>query len=636
MSLAGFETYNSIYQTLAPTVGNGSLIAVVLALVTLPAFTFGGTCKGGNVARSLTLSLGLGALLIGCYYLSPSEITRLYAIYTGALLLCAYAIIWGFGEVPDSRPVPKWDLLACGVIVLSTALKFAYLEEWPPVLTDYAATTGAITIENYFYEGPPLRKLLPRSYLEGGGSSFLHGPLLSFLFQYFDFSIFSIRCAEVLASIAALIFFWLWLRISVPSPWAVIGLALFAFSAEHLSQSRMGTFYSVSQSIAMGALWLWAKARRPSGPKIAIGFGLLSLNAAVLGCYKPTTAVWALSAILVVDYLTRSSLRGARLAILSVSSILFGLIAYYAIYEPFFRDSLALRKPLLATDTPIWQKNLSGEISTFVQPPLIAARNLLSNIWYIIAHAADYSPVREDIYGPLYALTMVLGCVGLFSRRWSLLSLCVVVGLLPSLTTFPLDRRSIMVRPLLPLCALLFAREWLILTKATMSHSGVRLVSNLVLMGSIALLPFQGIYRLTRFNGPVGVGPSFGPEYVHEMITHLRSLPPDQSIVVMNPELGADKFRMAFARELYIEPLSTRSVHIASVRQSDNASALPTTKNPTVYAILNEDYRAWVVPWLRSRIPGIQMYAYKKSDRVIYWLGVVSESGEKQQLPQND
>ena len=629
MSLHGFETYNSIYETISQMMGNGATIAVVLALALLPLSAFGGKAAPGHFARALTLGLGLGTLLVGCYYLSPFGTPRVYAIYTAGLLLCAYAVTWGFSEVAEARPTRSWDIVAGGIIVLSTTLKFAYLESWPPVLTDYAATTGAITIENYFYDGPPLRKLLPRAYLEGGGSSFLHGPLLSLLFNYFDFSIFGIRCAEALASIVCLVFFWFWLRISVPSPWAALGLLLFAFSAEHLSQSRMGTFYSVSQGVAIGTLWLWAASRRSASRTLAIPLGLLLLNAAVLGCYRPATAVWALSAILLVDQLTRSSFRGSRLAILGGTLIFFGLLGYHAIYEPFFRDSLGLRRPLLATDTPIWQKDPAGEISTFIQPPLVTAGNLLTNIWYIIAHAADYSPVREDIYGPLYALTMLLGCFGLFSKRWSFISLCVVIGLLPSLTTFPLDRRSIVVRPLLPLCALLFAREWLLLSKAMLTQSGFRLASNLVFAGGIALLPFQGTYRLTRFNGPVGVGPSFGPEYVHEMITHLRSLPPDQSIVVMNPELGADKFRMAFARELYIEPLSTRSVHIASVRQSDNATALPTTKNPTVYAILNEDYRAWVVPWLRSRIPGIQMYAYKKNERVIYWLGIAADSTEK-------
>lgn len=622
MAIRDFETYNALYQNLARSVEPWGGIIIALALLTPALFTMRGGCSRQLKARTALLCLGLAALALGCYYFAPNVPARIYSLYIGGALLCVYGTTAGFSQLPSASPARQSDLVALAVIGLSTALKLLYLSEWPPVLTDYAATTGVIAIENNFYEGPVSRKSIPRAYVEGGGASFLHAQLLTLLFKNFDFSIFSVRLAEVLASVGTLIFLWLWLRITVAPRWGLTGLALFTFSAEHLSQSRMGTFYSLSQCVAVGAIWLWTSILQQRGSKTARLLGLVLLNAAVLSCYRPTVTVWVFSVLLTIDCLTRYSLRGRRLSYIIFSAVTLGFFAYHALYEPFIRESFSLKKPYLASDTSIWQKTPTDEISSVIQPPLVTFSNLARNVWYVVEHAADYSPVKEDVYGILYAVSMVLGFAGLLSRRWGYISLIVVVGLLPSLTTFPLERRSLMMRPLIPLSLLLFAREWLLLSRRMIEKPTVRFSTQALCACALIALPVQGVYRLTRFNGPVGVGPSFGPEYVHEMISHLKSLPPDHSIVIMNPGFGVDKFRMAFARELYITPSTSRSIHMTTVREADNVTALPRTSFPTVYAVLNEDYRAWVVPWLLATIPNIQIYPYKQGDRVIYWLGV--------------
>ena len=626
MALESFSTYNLMYERVAEATGRYCLVATIVALLIPTVLAVVNKHSKHLRAKTITLGFGLSSLLTGCYFLDPLGQGRTYSLAYAAVCLCAYGMIWGFRELHIGKPDRRWDILAFCVIAISSALKFAYLESWPAVLTDYAATTGTITIESFFYDGPTSRGMIPRTYVEGGGASFLHAPLLALLFTTFDFSIFAVRSAEVIASIGSLTFFWLWLRIAVPPGWALLGLSLFTFSAEHLSQSRMGTFYSISQCVALAALWLWTAARSPTGFRAYILIGLSLMNLAVVGCYRPATSVWALSSIFVVDYLTRATLRGRRLLYACCAIMCCGVLLYYVVYNPLMRDSFWLRKPLLGTDTPIWQKTLQGEIVSSLQSPFTSALNLGRNIVYVLTHSLDYSPTHDAIYDLLYAVTMVLGFTGLISRRWGFIALVVTIGMLPSLTTFPLDRRSLLMRPLIPLCLLLFCREWLCLTREIIGTSKLRTVTYLVCSLPLISLPLQGVYHFTRFNGTVGVGPSFGPEYVHEMISHLRSLPLDHSIVVMNPGYGVDKFRMAFARELYITPHPSRSIHMTTIQQADTFAALPQTSSPTVYAVLNEDYRAWVVPWLQTTIPNINITPYRQGNRIIYWLGVVPSS----------
>jgi hypothetical protein len=91
----------------------------------------------------------------------------------------------------------------------------------------------------------------------------------------------------------------------------------------------------------------------------------------------------------------------------------------------------------------------------------------------------------------------------------------------------------------------------------------------------------------------------------------------------MNPGLGVVKYEMAFARELYIERTRHFNLAACSVQPTDTKEVLPQTVSPTVYAVLNEESRAWVVPWLESRLPGITMRPYERNGHILYWLGIV-------------
>jgi hypothetical protein len=305
-------------------------------------------------------------------------------------------------------------------------------------------------------------------------------------------------------------------------------------------------------------------------------------------------------------------------------SVLLSFAVYYGLYEPFLMDRFTLRRPMLATDTPIWQKNWQDEVTKFIQHPGIIFANFIRNALRVVVASTEHSPVKDALYEPFSAIVMILAFGGLLSRRWGTVALLVTIGMLPSLTTFPLDRRNLLMRPMIPLSVMLMAHEWLRLSRLILPRANLKFGAQAVCGAALLLLPFQGIYRLTRYNGPVGVGPSFGPEYVYDMIVHLQSISKEHSLVIMNPGLSIDKFYMAFAHDIYDAPPASQRVRMVTIRPNDVATALPTSNIPTVYAVLNEENRAWVVAWLQAKIPNLSMTAYKQGDRILYWLGVVS------------
>lgn len=619
-----FAQYNSLYESISQVLGAWILAAVLIALASLPLTALVSEQSVRVRAQACALSIGLALIILGSYYFPPSEGFRLFALASGSALICLYGFVWGFSEIQSAKRAPRADVLACVVIAVTTLLKLAYLQEWPLVLTDYAATTGAITIERYFYNGQPWHKIIPKSFLEGGGASFLHAPLLALAFKIFDYSTFSVRFAEVIPSIGSLIFLWLWLRVSLSPGWALIGLSLFAFSAEHLSQSRMGTFYSTSQCVAFAALWLWAALKKRSAPRSPYIIGLVLVNLAVLGCYRPTQVVWILSLVIPALSFARGRISRKGVVVVVGLSVLLTFSVYYAIYEPFLMAHLTLRKWMLATDAPIWQKNLQDEVTKIIQPPTIIFANFIRNVWRVVVASTDHSAVKDAIYQPFSAIAMIFAFGGLLSRRWGTASLLLLIGMLPSLTTFPIDRRNLLMRPLIPLSVMLMAHEWLTLSRVLFKRISLKVLAQTLCGTALLLLPLQGIYRLTRYNGPIGVGPSFGPEYVYDMIVQLQSISKEHSLVIVNPGLGVDKFYMAFARDIYGTAPSSQRVRMVTIRPQDGASALPTSPLPTVYAVLNEDDRAWTVPWLQAHVPNIKITAYKKDHRTLYWLGVAS------------
>jgi hypothetical protein len=116
------------------------------------------------------------------------------------------------------------------------------------------------------------------------------------------------------------------------------------------------------------------------------------------------------------------------------------------------------------------------------------------------------------------------------------------------------------------------------------------------------------------------------------MIVHLKSIPKEHSLIIMNPGLGLDKFFMAFAREIYLTPPASRRVRPLTIKPNDTAAVLSGIFYPTVYAVLNEENRTWVIPWLKTNVPTIQISAYKKDNRIIYWLGVAPDPHGSTQL----
>jgi len=620
-----FAKYAAWFEAISGLLGTwwiGAIVAITLASPLLAFF------KARSIKTALPIAvLGVATSLIifGCYILERGSALAVTSVFLGGLLLFVYACVFGLHKPPPSPSRFRADVVAGCLIVLVTIVKCTQLEEWPPLLTDYAAMTGVSAVLQYLPDSEVRMDPSLRGYLDRGGASPLHAPLLHGLFQVFGYSSFAVRSAEVIGSTATLIFLWMWLRLFVSARWGLVALGLFSLSSEHLSQSRMGTIFSISQALTVCTLWMWTVLRQGAALKAPYAVGLAVSCIAINYCYLPAKAAWGFSIGMLLLSVGDRYLSRKKMALAAFLAVLVGISVYSALYVwgPFL--SFVFIPPQLATDTPVWLKTADGALSRLVQSPWTVLVNIVQNMYLILAEAASFSRVVEPIYVFFGSLLLPLCIIGLWSPRWRFISSFVLCGVLPSLLAFPINRRSLMARPFVSILLALFAFEYITALRATMSPR-LRGAATAILLSLLAALPLHGLYLFARYNGPIGVGPSFGPEYAYDMIKHLKILSKDHSIVLMNPDRGLIKYEMAFARELYIEKPRLYNLTACSVVPTDTQDALPKTTPPTVYAVLNEDSRTWIVPWLQSKVAGVNIRSYERDGRTLYWLGTVNES----------
>ena len=625
MRYDGLALYATWFESISALFGTWWVYAVVVIATLSPLVGLYKTRSCRSVLPLAMLGLGASLLVLGCYSFERNSFSSVLLLFAGAAVLFGYACVYGIRKPMLSPERSHADLIAASLIVLVTVVKCIQLEDWPPLLTDYAAMTGTSALQQYLPDSVMPVKPSFSGYLDRGGPSPIHAPLLQGLFQLYGYSSFAVRAAEVVGSTATLIVLWLWLRMSVSNGFGLMALGLFAFSSEHLSQSRMGTIFSISQALTLCTLWLWTSVRQGLSQKRWHAVGLFVSCALISYCYFPARAAWVFCAgMLLASVVGRYISRAKGVLVYYVIGVV-ALGAYVTLYLFGPLLNLSFVPPELVTDAPVWLKSADGLLSQFTQPPWTVLVNIFDNMKRIVTEPVSILMRVETIYVVFGSILLPLSVIGLWSPRWRFISAFVLCGLLPSIVTFPIARRSLMSRPFSIMLLALFVYEYVRVLRATIPVrlSGAAVASVLFLVGA---LPLQGVYLLARFNGPMGVGPSFGPEYAYDLIQHLKVLSKDHSIVVMNPGRGVVKYEMAFAKEIYIDTSRHHSVTVCTVAPTDTESVLPKTASPSVYAVLNEDGRAWVVPWLQSQVPGIDLRPYGRDGRTLYWLGTVKNS----------
>lgn len=629
-----FQRYNLLYEWLE------SHCHTFFSL--FPLLLFASTVLlGSSIRRTKRESvrlvvLSVAGILIQASFFIP-EIQRLssvmYIRLLGLFLLIVYATVFGLRSCRRTPNVRTLHTLALGSLIFIVALKATYLEQWPPVLTDYAATTGkdGILLSQQF----SLMKLFPRNqnWVSGGGQSIIHAPLLLLNLKVFGYSTLAVRLTEVLYSTATLGILWLILSRTIAPVLALGGVVLFGLSAEHLSFSRIGTYYSASQALGLLILSLWlqfsSKASKRYTLLLPIGvFSLLSLFG-----YAPIRAVLLFSCIQALclfkpalRFITMLQRHRRLLIMASIAIVTIALLFISNLSDQifFYRSKLPNLPP---TDIPVWYKAEGHNAAKIFQSPLTIINNIYENLALLLDEST-----RRLTFGlhPLLAfstfLLFALSVVGLFSNQSRLISTFLLLSFLPQLLVHPLARRGILYRPFVPVCLLLFIYEYWNALKSVIQRRWITQIVGLLLLVAVGTIPAKEIYSFTKFNGPTGVGPSFGPEYVQSMLEHLKRLDQKIPLVIINANYSADKYRMALANRIYRDREHTAPVYFIEINENSSITDVPRADGPVYIGILNEEYRRDMIPWLSANIPGIKIESFGDEHSVFYWIGYVGVS----------
>ena len=544
-------------------------------------------------------------------------------------LACLCAYVSGFGVRSLEEPSrSRWHTgAAVAIVVASTALKLAELESWPPLLNDYGARTG---VEAYSkFAEAPWRWICTRvnPYLFGGGTSVLHAPLVMLSFQLFGYSIYAVRFAELLGSIAALSFFWLWLRAMGMGAFGLVALGFFAFSSEHLSNSRMGTFYSISQAVALSVLWI---ATRFQGQPQQYARWLFGLTLAILliPCtYGPVRVLFIFTSVVLLLLAAGSGRRLHKCCVLLLLCV--GVIGYGAVTlnntAPFKTFSRVAN--ILATDTPIWFKADTKADHRYLQPPAVIASNLKKNTSIFFKEALTPNVEQESIYSFGVAVLLCCAALGVWTARWRVCSAYVICGFVPLLVTYPLLRRGIVIRPLIPALLALFMREYVSCIRSALQPGLVRAGACLALAVFACTSLLHGSYFFAKYNSPIGTSPSFGPLYARSFYDHLKTLVKDQTVVVLNPGTSDWQYKMEFPEFFMSEsPMKPRIILMNVSRRAHFSDVLPTDR-PLQVAVLNESRRSWIIPALREQYGNVRLEEFSDGGSVMFWIATIDEGG---------
>jgi hypothetical protein len=540
-------------------------------------------------------------------------------------MLIVYVAKFGLFPPEPVYASRSFHSVACAIIVVSTFVKLYHLEAWPPLLNDYAAQTGVDAYSRFAKD--PLNwssgRLTPHLY--SGGVSFIHAPFALLSFQVFGYSIYAVRFVEVVGSIAALSFFWLWLQTLRIGPSALLALAAFALGSEHIATSRMGTFYSVSQAVGLCIVWLLSQLinrdRQLTGRYVA---GLIMGMFLLPFCYAPTAALFVfIPAFLLVVPPYRALSQTHRWCVIAL-----GFCAVFLAFAAWYRQvpfkTFRRSTPILATDAPVWFKVDTAVNMHAVQSPITIASNVLGNIRRILVESLDPNMFQEPVYAFATGVLLYAAVLGLWSSRWRPVSLYAVIGFLPMVATFPLQRRGILIRPLVPLVLALYLREYwgllVIVFKNRVARTtfGVALV---VIVGSIQLHSF---YLFAKHNGVIGIGPSFGPEYARQYIDHLKDLIKDHSVVVLNTGHSRWQYKMEFADVLMRDPLVGPTITLATVSPRSSIVSILPPQRPLAITFLKETKREWILSLLREQLPGVEIREITDGQLVVGWAAILS------------
>ena len=590
-----------------------ALVALCLAGIAIDLATSEAPSRGR--LASLCGALALVAIGRGWFALDSWAAT--------GFVLAAYAVLiahtarfgWTRTDSGEAKS-PVWVGLA--VVLIAVALECVALGTWPANLNTYAAMTGEEGLKALEGNWPsPFYGI--RDYpLAGGGQSPLHLPILWTSMKVFGGTVFAVRFAEVVGSAALLLVLWMWLRTALPGIWAPVALALFAFSPWQLMQARFGSFYCVSAALALALLWL-AERTRGDGRHTRVAWLALGAGAGMISwAYAPLQVLYAFFAVVVAAGFLRARHRWEPLLAVAAFALIVGLQLSQSGRSALMRSSFGH----LATDTVIWHKNTAHAVTPERQPLTVIVDNFARNVDWWFRDVFEQADILVW-WAPALGLGVLYALVDLARPSSWTRSAYYLIGMLPPLLIFPLNRRTLIVWPLVYFAGARFCRDLVAAAKSCRWQPWTQRLAAAVIGAALILASLRGL-RSYAVGNPAGlVYPYFGPVYRHLMIEEAERLLPRYHLLFVNPEMLSH----AIAISMYEPARATQRPHpydfVTIGQQQTDFSPLvpPGRKNCFVY--INDQPHAWVSQRLRAGLPGGQLvegHGEKANDPPAYFL----------------
>ena len=144
MRYDGLALYATWFESISALFGTWWVYAVVVIATLSPLVGLYKTRSCRSVLPLAMLGLGASLLVLGCYSFERNSFSSVLLLFAGAAVLFGYACVYGIRKPMLSPERSHADLIAASLIVLVTVVKCIQLEDWPPLLTDYAAMTGSM------------------------------------------------------------------------------------------------------------------------------------------------------------------------------------------------------------------------------------------------------------------------------------------------------------------------------------------------------------------------------------------------------------------------------------------------------------------------------------------------------------
>ena len=589
------------------------------------------TASRGTSNRGLASLASVALLLLAGRWLFEPAAAAAVGLLLAAHAVALYALARADGPAlePSGRPAAIWPGLA--IIALAFAVKCVSLEEWPPHLNEYSAWTGLQGID-------ALDGFWPEDFFQGkeydlvnGGRSPLMLPVLWLTMKCFGGTIFAIRFAEVVGSTLLLLFLWLWLRAHLHGGWGLLALAIFAFSPWHLAQSRMGSFLSISAALALAMLLLAERivVRRHARTLCWVGFGL---TAGLLGYgYAPVKVLYAFFFIILAVATLQSWRAGDRhrsagpgLALAVFLLLLAVQIWDFTRIDQMFRHDFGS----LATDTSIWHKTSDDVVSKEIQPLGTIIENLFRNASTWMRRSYEEATILSW-YAPASSIGILTAAVALLRGREWVGALYFLIGILPPLLIFPVDRRSLIAWPFVYVAGVLFTRQLVVDADRISPRAWWRMGCRAVAIGALIGFSLHGLHLFATTNSIVRAGTYFGPDHRLDMLLEAERLFPECHLYFVNLDSAAVPVvhvrlyepgrKLEWQSDYFFLTLEEGQQEIADLKRD----------RPACFFYLVEDGDDGIMRMLREILPGgtlVRRVSQEEEGMVLYSVYFYSEA----------